>query len=524
MTKRRPAAKKAAAKKTAAKKATTTRRRTPGAAPVLAGAPAPAMPGDAPLAPSNLIDLDAARALLAEDRAMAAADANAHPLFESPKTSPRANARIVLDRLGQTWWYRGAFYAHRDGLWLPLGDATMHALVADVLERGRVVNRHGDVLPFPATNGNVVETMRAMQALRTIPDEIKTPCIAQGNGKATEIESQCKVVARGAVVDPLTFKVQSSEGLFIPGGAEWVFDPNAPEPTATMAFLREVIPDDDTRAMLLEWFGAAMVADTTQQKSLVLCGPARGGKGVLLHLLTRLIGPSATVSPALHALADKFGLEPVLDKRLVTISDARLSNKADAMKVVEVLLRLIANDFVAVERKFLKSLNVRLGVNVVIATNALPQLGDDSPAIQSRFVIVPLTKSFLGKEDVGLLDKLLPELPGFALVCLHAYRDLHKRGRLLEPAASRDVRDQWYETDNPVKGFVEDVCLLDAEAKIPVAELHAEFLRWAESGSYRPIERNRLSQKLVAMFGTAKIRLCRSNGVRCVQGIRLKGF
>ena len=49
-------------------------------------------------------------------------------------------------------------------------------------------------------------------------------------------------------------------------------------------------------------------------------------------------------------------------------------------------------------------------VRFTILTNELPRLTDASGAIASRFVILKLTESFLGREDKELDVKLADEL------------------------------------------------------------------------------------------------------------------
>src|SRR6185312_14162418 len=105
---------------------------------------------------------------------------------------------------------------------------------------------------------------------------------------------------------------------------------------------------------------------------------------------------------------------PLVGKRLCLISDARISNRADVMKVVETLLRVTAGDKVDVSRKFKNNLTLQLEARVMMLTNEMPQLYDNSNAFFRRFFVLSLDKSFLDKEDAGLLDRLLAELPGIA--------------------------------------------------------------------------------------------------------------
>jgi putative DNA primase/helicase len=500
---------------------TSTRRRTPSAAPV----PAAATPGDAPLPPSNVVDLDEARRLLQEDREEQERENRLHPLLPSIKGEPQRCAREFVEHFFveagvlQFRYHREVWYGFFGGLWQERSEEDVASLVHGKLEACRQMTAEGDVRPFACSRANISEMLFQLARVCAIPDVVNSPAEFI-DGRWQEIEATGKIIVRNTLIDAMTLQTKSNQNTFIVNGAEWTFDANAPEPTKTLAFLKEILPDDELRQTLIEWAGCALAGDTTMQKAVILLGPPRAGKGVLLHLLTHLIGPSATASPALHSLSKQFGLESVVGKKLITISDARLSNKQDALQTVEILLRLIANDFISVDRKFKKQITTRLGVNLIMATNALPRLGDDSPAVQTRFVPIPLTQSFLGREDTGLLDRLLPELPGFALMCLRAYRELHKRGRLLEPAESRLIRQRWFLTDNPTAEWAKQKCVLDDKAKEKIETLYESYRDFCGANGEFESSASALSRKLQNIY-RGQLKAVHKRDGNYILGIRL---
>ena len=54
----------------------------------------------------------------------------------------------------------------------------------------------------------------------------------------------------------------------------------------------------------------------------------------------------------------------------------------------------------------------KLSCRLHVISNEMPGLGDASTAVIGRIVLLPLTRSWLGKEDHGLEAALLAELPG----------------------------------------------------------------------------------------------------------------
>ena len=55
---------------------------------------------------------------------------------------------------------------------------------------------------------------------------------------------------------------------------------------------------------------------------------------------------------------------------------------------------------------------MKLLTRFMFLTNELPRMSDFSGDLAGRFVILRLTKSFYGREDVTLTEQLLTALPG----------------------------------------------------------------------------------------------------------------
>ena len=231
-------------------------------------------------------------------------------------------------------------------------------------------------------------------------------------------------------------------------------------------------------------------------------------------------------SPALHAIGTRFGLEDLIEKRMCLISDARLSNRQDIFAVVETLLRIIGGDSVSVDRKNKSALNLDLDARIMLLSNEMPQLSDNGPAINNRFLIIRLRESFLGKEDVKLLEKLLVELPAIANWAVDGYRRLVETYKFTEPQSSRDERDEWSFGTNPLAQFVKDCIDFDVGADEPAVtndELYTAYREWCEVMEIKfPASKIDLKRKLNDLLGD-KIKPDKSNKkVRAMLGFKLK--
>lgn len=102
---------------------------------------------------------------------------------------------------------------------------------------------------------------------------------------------------------------------------------------------------------------------------------------------------------------------PRCDRNRAVISDARPSRRADAAQLTERLLGISGEDEQAIDRKYQSHVRTTLSTRFVILTNERPRFDDASGALAGRMSVLRPRQSFYGKEDPGLTDRLLVELP-----------------------------------------------------------------------------------------------------------------
>lgn len=269
-------------------------------------------------------------------------------------------------------------------------------------------------------------------------------------------------------------------------GTSWI--PDAPPPTAWLEFLHSLWGDDTESPLVLQQiFGYLLTPDTSQQKIFAMIGPPRSGKGTIARILKALLGDDAVVNPTLASLEQPFGLAPLVGRSVAIIGDARLGGKQDQAQVVERLLSISGEDPLSINRKNRDEITVRLRTRVLLISNELPRLYDTSGALASRFVILSLSRSFLGSEDTGLERKLLDELPGIFRWAVEGRQDLHERGRFIEPLASEAARRHLAEVSSPIAAFLEEFCRLGDGLEIGRDALYDAYKDWCKaSGIDKP--------------------------------------
>ena len=225
-------------------------------------------------------------------------------------------------------------------------------------------------------------------------------------------------------------------------------------------------PDEQKNQALQEWFGLCLTSQMQYHKMLGLIGPKRSGKSTIARILTALLGAGNIATPTLSQLPGSFGLQPLLDKKLVIFGDACMDkDPANAARVVEILKTISGEDAIDVNRKYKASLaGVRLVCRIMMLANSLQRLTDPTGTISDRFIFLETTQSFYGREDHNLHKRLMNERPGILNWALEGWFRLKTRGRLFEPDCSIRVRTESRQIGSNVIAFKEKACRTRANA------------------------------------------------------------
>lgn len=279
----------------------------------------------------------------------------------------------------------------------------------------------------------------------------------------------------------------------------WV--PEASPPSAWLSFLERLF-DDDWEAVeaLQDWFGYCLSPDTSQQKLLMIVGPPRSGKGTIARVLTQLVGPESVCGPTITSLGGAFGFEAFLGRSLAIVPDARVTSRVDLGAVVEHLLAITGEDKLDIARKHKASLTVRLPTRIVILSNDVPRFPDPSGALARRTIMLKLTQSFFGREDLALQERLLGELPQILRWAVEGWRRLQARGYFVLPQSSREAIESLEELASPVRAFVDEECEVDSDAWVEVGFLYERYATWCGQSGMKATGRSKFSADLISAF------------------------
>lgn len=420
--------------------------------------------------------------------------------------------------------YRDCFYLWNGACYGYVDENAANANIWRFLEWALHATEEG-TKAFKPTRSRVGDVSAALAAVCNLPDGLEAPlwlADAEGMPPAEEFLPVSNGLLHLATGD----LYPATPTYFGLNAADVAYDPGAPEPAEWLKFLNQIWPDDpQSIEVLQDLFGYFLSPDTSQQKIGLIVGPKRSDKGTIARVLTALLGQGSVANPTLASLATNFGLAPLIGKPLAIIGDARLGAKADQAAIAERLLSISGEDAITVDRKFLNAWTGKLPTRFLVMTNELPRLADASGALASRFVVLTMEQSFFGKEDRGLGNRLIAELPGVLNWALAGYRRLHQRGYFTQPESAQDAVSELEALGSPIAAFVKEKCIVAQGGQVAPPVLYREWSEWcARNGRNTPGTLQTFGRDVRAVVAGLKISKPRVDGlqVRMYEGIALR--
>jgi P4 family phage/plasmid primase-like protien len=340
----------------------------------------------------------------------------------------------------------------------------------------------GNMAPFNPNPANVSAILDSIKALVHLENKPNTRPPVWLSGYAYNKPDASKLISleNGIFHFEQNILIPHSLGFFTTNSLPFAYDPAAQCPN-WLKFLDDIWPnDEESKQLLQEYMAYVLSGDTKQQKMLNLVGPRRSGKGTINKILVALLGQHNTVAPQMDELVDSFGLQPWLNKLLASFTDARLTGRNTA-GIVSQLLRIVGGDTITVNRKNKEAWNGYLPTRIIIYSNEALQLSESSNALTGRMLVLSMTNSFFGKEDVTLSDKLIAELSGIFNWCLEGHKRRLSRPseRFVQPKSGIELLETMEELGNPMSSFISDVLVYDVEGHVTKDALFACYKRWS---------------------------------------------
>jgi len=147
----------------------------------------------------------------------------------------------------------------------------------------------------------------------------------------------------------------------------------------------------------------------------------------------------------------------------------------------------VGGDTITVNRKNKEAWNGYLPTRLVIYSNELLQLTENSNALTGRMIVLKMTRSFFNHEDTELSHKLEQELSGIFNWAMEGLkRRIARGGHFVQPDSGKEYLDVMAELGNPIGTFVEDALIFDPKSFVRKEDVFAAYKHWALKKSMAP--------------------------------------
>ena len=319
------------------------------------------------------------------------------------------------------------------------------------------------------------------------------------------------------------------------------YDPQATCP-AFVGFLESLFDDrpaaDRAAAigLIQEWLGAALtvpVLSREERKALVLLGPSRTGKTELAECVRLLIGGNVS-GASVSEISERFGLSSLYGASAWIRDDA--INEGDVLDPQR-FKTIVTGEPIDIERKHMPvHRGVRLGLPVLLTTNALPRARDASDAIFNRALILEM-KNVVSEDEAHTIHRaagiprgqtlaqfiLEREGPGILTFVLEGLARLFERGRYDPPAFTLAANQRFKDDNNPVSEFARSCLRASKTSRVARHDLLCAYHGWQlemEGEAARAIGARAFFPRLRAVL-TDLGEMQENSGIRFLTGLAL---
>ena len=407
---------------------------------------------------------------------------------------------LSSEKIQTLWRMGGSWYEYRDTVYRETTEEDVRADVRRFLDGASKITKDGEIKPFYP---NMPQIASVTDALRTFTLQRNGQQPRWLNGNETRNPKDFVSMENGLLHIPSRTLEAHTADFFTLNTLPYSYVESG-EPDEWLRFLRKIWPgDQESINALQEIFGYMLTADNSQHKMFMLKGPPRSGKGTITRILKQLLGNDNYVGPTLSSLAGDFGLQPLINKLVAVLPDARIGGHTNKHAVVEKLLMVSGDDDVTVGRKHQESWTGRIPARFIMCTNETPQLGDASGALASRFIVLEMKTSHLGSEDIHLGERLAKELPDILRWALEGRDRLRARGKFIQPKSAAQTIRELAHLNSPLLEFTECYCDIGPHYRVSKDQLYEAYLDYSRDyGQRYPSTKNVFARDLLSAIPT----------------------
>lgn len=310
--------------------------------------------------------------------------------------------------------------------------------------------------------------------------------------------------------------IEPTQHLFAIHPLPYAYDPAAACPEWE-SFMLWMCSGDASVVTLLQQFLGSVLLGLRLEKVLWMQGDGGNGKSTFIDVVVACFGDAAVGRVNLDELHQPFAKESLLGRRLNICNEfSEISKKTE-----NEIKRIASHESQAVNRKFKEYLHLSLRLSLILVSNALPRLDDQSEGIWRRLLLVKcLAKP--QQEDIDFRDRLLPELPGIFNWILSGAKSVASMRRIPVPAAVRGWVDELRLDFDPIRQWLEEFYVVTRLPRdlLPTRPAYESYAEWAEGSGYKPTGAAKFNRRIKDLARVETVRSMRDRRQHnCFAGI-----
>ena len=284
---------------------------------------------------------------------------------------------------------------------------------------------------------------------------------------------------------------------------------------AIKEFFANTLKEKDV-SIIQEFFGFILYRDYFINRSFMLVGKGRNGKGVTMRLVHAFVGQENTTDLPLETIEKEPFEVGNIHKKLVNISG---DINRTALDKTAKWKKLTGRDMITAQRKFLSSVSFINYGKMIFACNELPPTTDNNLGFYERWIIVDFPYTFLPQteidampaeklrnvkvQDIDILGKITApqEMSGLLNWAIEGLERLWKYKNFSFTPPSYENEAKWTRLSDSLATFVKDCCSLSWGVAISKDKLRMAYTDYCRKNELRMLADRELKPALEEKFG-----------------------
>lgn len=315
---------------------------------------------------------------------------------------------------------------------------------------------------------------------------VSTPTLALENGNLTVKE----------VAQFVDIKFEPHSGLFFAKKRlKYSYDPKATCPLFKKCINKYFHGDDESKAVLQEFFGYCLLDHRRYEKFLLMYGVTRSGKTTLAKVLQFLVGGQPTSLDELDKNITRYSVS----KSRMIMCDERV-NALEGAKMTENMKMLVSSGDIPCRTHYGEEHGVSQFPKIVLSFNDPPSMEKVDPALQARMLVLNFQRSFLAEENTRLYDQLIAEAPGILNWAIEGLRRLIESDRFTVNQKRIDTLINEMRGDNDK--FIESMIKELDNGTYYLKELYDEFIERITVGDASELDLTPMTIRMFSKYAT----------------------